>query len=58
VPTNGDDASVSAVLITADPESGKACLISVQIGPTTPDFVATRRTARAAPARSIAAQCG
>jgi hypothetical protein len=30
VPTNGDDASVSAVLITADPESGKACLISVQ----------------------------
>ncbi len=32
---------VSAVLITADPESGKACLISVQVGPTTPDPGAT-----------------
>lgn len=28
---------VSAVLITADPDSGKACLISVQVGPQTPE---------------------
>ena len=32
---------VSAVLITADAESGKACLISVQVGPETPDPGAT-----------------
>jgi len=35
------DYSVSAVLITADPESGKACDLSVQTGPTTPDPGAT-----------------
>jgi hypothetical protein len=34
-------ASVSTVLITADPESGKPCLIGVQTGPTTPDPGAT-----------------
>ena len=34
-------ASVSTVLITADPESGKPCLISVQTGLTTPDSGAT-----------------
>jgi hypothetical protein len=28
---------VGAVLITADPDSGKACLISVQVGPQTPE---------------------
>ena len=32
---------VSGVLITADPESGKACDLSVQTGPTTPDPGAT-----------------
>ncbi|MGH8891079.1 MAG: hypothetical protein ACRDV3_15125 [Acidothermaceae bacterium] len=32
---------VSAVLITADPQSGKACSLSVQTGPTTPDVGAT-----------------
>jgi hypothetical protein len=32
---------VSAVMITADPESGKACDLSVQTGPTTPDPGAT-----------------
>jgi hypothetical protein len=32
---------VSAVLITADPETGKACDLSVQTGPTTPDPGAT-----------------
>jgi hypothetical protein len=36
-----NDYSVSAVLITADPESGKACLLGVQTGPTTPDPGAT-----------------
>lgn len=40
-PTAGNDYSVSAVLITADPESGKACLVSVQTGPTAPDPGAT-----------------
>ena len=35
------DSSVSAVLITADPESGKACDLSVRTGPTTPDPGAT-----------------
>jgi hypothetical protein len=34
-------APVSAVLITADPASGKPCLIGVQTGPTTPDPGAT-----------------
>ena len=34
-------ASVSTVLITADPESGKPCLIGVQTGLTTPDPGAT-----------------
>jgi hypothetical protein len=34
-------ASVSTVLITADPESGKPCLIAVQTGLTTPDPGAT-----------------
>ena len=38
--SSGDD-SVSAVLITADPESGKACDLSVQTGPTSPDPGAT-----------------
>jgi hypothetical protein len=36
-PGASNDYSVSAVLITADPESGKACLLGVQTGPTTPD---------------------
>ena len=36
-----DGSPVSTVVITADPESGKACLISVQVGPTTPDPGAT-----------------
>jgi hypothetical protein len=34
-------ASVSTLLITADPESGKPCLIAVQTGLTTPDPGAT-----------------
>jgi hypothetical protein len=40
-PSTNDDSSVSAMLITADPESGKACDLSVQTGPTTPDPGAT-----------------
>jgi hypothetical protein len=40
-PGASNDNSVSAVLITADPESGKACLLGVQTGPTTPDPGAT-----------------
>ena len=32
---------VSAVLVTADPETGKACDLSVQTGPITPDPGAT-----------------
>jgi hypothetical protein len=40
-PTVGNGYSVSALLITADPQSGKACLISVQTGSTTPDAGAT-----------------
>jgi hypothetical protein len=32
---------VSAVVITADPESGKPCLLGVQVGPTSPDPGAT-----------------
>ncbi len=35
------DHSVSTVLITADPESGKACALSVQTGSTSPDPGAT-----------------
>jgi hypothetical protein len=31
------DAPVTTMLITADPESGKPCEISVQVGPTSPD---------------------
>jgi hypothetical protein len=34
-------ASVSTLLITADPESGKPCVIAVQTGLTTPDPGAT-----------------
>ena len=41
VPTDGSGYSVTAVLITADPASGKACLLSVQIGPVAPDPGAT-----------------
>jgi hypothetical protein len=40
-PSASNDYSVSAVLITADPESGKACDISVRIGANTPDPGAT-----------------
>jgi hypothetical protein len=40
-PGASTDYSVSAVLITADPESGKPCDIGVQTGPTTPDPGAT-----------------
>jgi hypothetical protein len=36
-----NDYSVTAVLITADPESGKPCDISVQTGATAPDLGAT-----------------
>jgi hypothetical protein len=39
--SSANNYSVSAVLITADPESGKACDLSVQTGPTTPDPGAT-----------------
>lgn len=39
-PSSGDH-SVSTVLITADPETGKACSLSVQTGPTNPDPGAT-----------------
>lgn len=35
-PSASNDYSVSAVLITADAGSGKACDLSVQTGPTTP----------------------
>lgn len=38
---NAGDHTVSTVLITADPESGKACHLSVQTGPTNPDPGAT-----------------
>ena len=41
VPTDGSGFSVTAVLITADPASGKACLLSVHIGPAAPDRGAT-----------------
>jgi hypothetical protein len=41
VPTDGSGYSVTAVLITADPASGKACDLRVQIGPVTPDPGAT-----------------
>jgi hypothetical protein len=40
-PPTPSDESVTAVLITADAESGKACLIGVHIGPETPDPGAT-----------------
>jgi hypothetical protein len=40
-PSASNDYSVIAVLITADPESGKPCEIGVQTGPTTPDPGAT-----------------
>jgi hypothetical protein len=40
-PSASNDDSVIAVLITADPESGKPCLIGVQTGATTPDPGAT-----------------
>jgi hypothetical protein len=36
-PTDGGSYTVTAVLITADPVSGKACLLAVQITPVTPD---------------------
>ena len=39
--SEGTAYSVSAVLITADPASGKACLVSVQTGAVTPDPGAT-----------------
>ncbi len=41
LPTDGGSYSVTAVLITADPASGKACLLGVQIGPVAPDPGAT-----------------
>ena len=40
-PTDGTDYSVTTVLITADPVSGKACEIGVRIDRTTPDPGAT-----------------
>jgi len=40
-PDASNDNSVTTVLITADPESGKACLLGVQTGPRTPDPGAT-----------------
>lgn len=39
--SEGDNYSVSAELITADPVSGKACLLAVQTGAVTPDPGAT-----------------
>lgn len=41
LPTDGGSYTVTAVLITADPASGKACSLSVQIAPATPDPGAT-----------------
>jgi hypothetical protein len=40
-PGASNDYTVSAVLITADPESGKACDLSVETVPATPDPGAT-----------------
>ena len=40
-PGASNNYSVSAVLVTADPESGKPCLIGVQTGSTSPDPDAT-----------------
>jgi hypothetical protein len=40
-PGAGSDYTVTAVLITADPQSGKACSISVTTDPQTPDSGAT-----------------
>jgi hypothetical protein len=36
-PNASNDYSVSAVLVTADPVSGKACTLGVQTGPVAPD---------------------
>jgi hypothetical protein len=40
-PDASNDTSVTTVLVTADPESGKPCDIGVRIDPTTPDPGAT-----------------
>jgi hypothetical protein len=40
-PGSSNDYTVSAVLVTADPESGKPCLIGVRTGSTAPDPGAT-----------------
>jgi len=59
VPTDGSGFSVTAVLITADPASGKACLLSVQIGPAVPDpgstllFTSSGRAGSPAPSPSV-----
>jgi hypothetical protein len=45
-PSASNDDSVTAVLITADPESGKACDISVRVGTNAPDPGATLRYAK------------
>jgi hypothetical protein len=41
VPTDGSGRSVMAVLVTADPASGKACPLSVRLGQLPPDPGAT-----------------
>ena len=41
LPTDGGSYTVTAVLVTADPASGKACLLGVQIAPAAPDPGAT-----------------
>ena len=59
VPTDGSGFSVTAVLITADPASGKACLVSVQIGTVAPDpgatllFTSSGRAGSPAPSPSV-----
>ena len=59
VPTDGSGYSVTAVLITADPASGEACLLSVQIGPVAPDpgatllFTSSGRAGSPAPSPSV-----
>ena len=40
-PDASNDYSVTTVLVTADPESGKPCDLSVRIDPSTPDPGAT-----------------
>jgi hypothetical protein len=40
-PGSSNDYTVTTVLVTADPESGKACLIGVRTDPATPDAGAT-----------------